>query len=95
MNARGTLLQLQDAYERRGAELSVLNKIGMQLSAERDIDKLLDLILQKSREITGADAGSLYLVQRAADNGKRTASPSTARYGPSTPDHGTASTGIR
>jgi HD-GYP domain-containing protein (c-di-GMP phosphodiesterase class II) len=69
MNARGTLLQLQDAYERRGAELSVLNKIGMQLSAERDIDKLLDLILQKSREITGADAGSLYLVQRATENG--------------------------
>jgi HD-GYP domain-containing protein (c-di-GMP phosphodiesterase class II) len=69
MNARGTLLQLQDAYERRGAELSVLNKIGMQLSAERDIDKLLDLILQKSREITGADAGSLYLVERTTEDG--------------------------
>ena len=41
----------------------------MQLSAERDIDKLLDLILQKSREITGADAGSLYLVERATENG--------------------------
>jgi HD-GYP domain-containing protein (c-di-GMP phosphodiesterase class II) len=68
MNARGTLLQLQEAYERRGAELNVLNKIGMQLSAERDIKRLLDLILQKSREITGADAGSLYLVERA-ENG--------------------------
>jgi len=69
MNAQGTLLQLQEAYERRGAELSVLNKIGMQLSAERDINKLLDLILEKSREITGADAGSLYLVERATENG--------------------------
>jgi len=65
MNARGTLLQLQEAYDRRGDELSVLNKIGVQLSAERDTYKLLDLILQKSREITGADAGSLYLVERA------------------------------
>jgi HD-GYP domain-containing protein (c-di-GMP phosphodiesterase class II) len=69
MNAQGTLLQLQEAYERRGAELSVLNKIGMQLTAERDINKLLDLILEKSREITGADAGSLYLVERATENG--------------------------
>jgi HD-GYP domain-containing protein (c-di-GMP phosphodiesterase class II) len=69
MNSRGALRQLQAAYERRGTELSVLNKIGMQLSAERDIDKLLDLILQKSREITGADAGSLYLVERAPKNG--------------------------
>jgi len=68
MNARGTLLQLQEAYDRRGDELSVLNKIGVQLSAERDTYKLLDLILQKSREITGADAGSLYLVERA-ENG--------------------------
>ena len=68
MNARSTLLQLQDAYDRRGDELNVLNKIGVQLSAERDTYKLLDLILQKSREITGADAGSLYLVERA-ENG--------------------------
>jgi HD-GYP domain-containing protein (c-di-GMP phosphodiesterase class II) len=62
---RRIIRQLHDALTRRGDELSVLNKIGMQLSAERDIDKLLDLILQKSREITGADAGSLYLVERA------------------------------
>jgi len=37
------------------------------LSAERNINKLLELILRKSREITGADAGSLYLVERAKD----------------------------
>jgi HD-GYP domain-containing protein (c-di-GMP phosphodiesterase class II) len=68
MNAQGTLRQLQEAYNRRGDELNVLNKIGVQLSAERDTYKLLDLILQKSREITDADAGSLYLVERA-ENG--------------------------
>jgi GAF domain-containing protein len=51
--------------EHEGAVLTELNRIGIALSAERDIDKLLELILLKSREITGADAGSLYLVERA------------------------------
>ena len=52
---------------RKHDDLSQLNKIGVALSAERDIDKLLELILLKSREITAADAGSLYIVQRAKD----------------------------
>ena len=59
--------QLQLAVTRKGEELSELNKIGVALSAERDIDKLLELILAKSREITAADAGSLYLVERGKD----------------------------
>ena len=69
MNSHRVITQLHDAYERRGDELRVLNTIGMQLSTERDIKKLLKLILEKSREITGADAGSLYLVKRAKANG--------------------------
>ncbi len=40
-----------------------LHSIGIALSAENDLDKLLDLILTKSRLITQADAGSLYLVE--------------------------------
>ena len=79
INSRGTVLQLHQAYERRGNELSVLNQIGMQLSAERDIDKLLDLILQKSREITGADAGSLYLVEPRKE-GESGRSPDQLRF---------------
>ena len=43
----------------------------MALSAERDINKLLELILVKSREITAADAGSLYLVERGKDDTPR------------------------
>jgi HD-GYP domain-containing protein (c-di-GMP phosphodiesterase class II) len=62
---RRVIRQLEEKLTRRGTELSELNDIGVRLSAERDIDKLLALILQKSREITGADAGSLYLVERA------------------------------
>jgi len=60
--------QLEAALYRKGNELSKLNEIGVALSAERDIDQLLELILKKSRELTRADAGSLYLVERDEDN---------------------------
>jgi len=42
--------------------LAELHAIGIALSAERDHERLLELILGKAREITNADAGSLYLV---------------------------------
>src|ERR1700722_3741049 len=48
-------------------EQQQLNEIGVALSSERDINALLTLILKKAREITGADAGSLYLVDEGAD----------------------------
>jgi HD-GYP domain-containing protein (c-di-GMP phosphodiesterase class II) len=67
IHSRRVIRQLEDALSRKGDDLSKLNEIGIKLSAERDIDKLLELILSNSREITGADAGSLYLVER--DNG--------------------------
>jgi HD-GYP domain-containing protein (c-di-GMP phosphodiesterase class II) len=59
--------QLQVALQRKGEELHELNQIGVALSAQRDIDTLLEMILAKSREITQADAGSLYLVERGKD----------------------------
>ena len=68
LGRRRAIQQLERAYSRRGEELSQLNQIGVALSAERDIRRLLELILSKSREITGADAGSLYLVERAAES---------------------------
>ena len=55
-------------------ELEELNRVGIALSETRDVDALLDLILKKSREITAADAGSLYLVEKggaSADVGLR------------------------
>ncbi len=42
--------------------LEELNAIGIALSAERHHERLLELILTKAREITSADAGSLFLV---------------------------------
>ncbi len=66
---RRVIRQLDEKLVQRGEELGKLNQIGVALSAERDIRKLLELILQKSREITGADAGSLYLVERPPETG--------------------------
>src|SRR5262249_18236221 len=68
INSRRVIEQLDDALMRKSQELHELNNIRVALSAKRDIDKLLDLILLKCREITAADAGSLYLVERGKDH---------------------------
>jgi HD-GYP domain-containing protein (c-di-GMP phosphodiesterase class II) len=60
----------REAAETR-AQLEELNAIGVRLSAERDTDALLDLILTKAREITRSDAGSLYLVEEPDDGTRR------------------------
>jgi len=44
-------------------EMEELNRIGIALSETRNVSALLDMILAKARHITGADAGSLYLVE--------------------------------
>ena len=44
-----------------------LNEIGIALSSQRNTNALLSLILSMTREITSADAGSLYLVEEDAE----------------------------
>jgi HD-GYP domain-containing protein (c-di-GMP phosphodiesterase class II) len=44
-------------------EMEELNRIGIALSQTHEVGALLSMILTKAREITGADAGSLYLVE--------------------------------
>lgn len=66
--------QIQEIRSQRDTSLrrlKDLNKIGIALSTERDLLKLGDLILQMSREITAADAGSLYLVEGEEETGRR------------------------
>ena len=74
----GTLerVELRLAAERRGRwlnryryELGELIEISRAISQERDLDRLLDLILVKSRFITGADAGSIYVVETTRREG--------------------------
>jgi HD-GYP domain-containing protein (c-di-GMP phosphodiesterase class II) len=38
--------------------------IGMALSLEKDIDKLLEMIVDKARELSNADAGTLYILDK-------------------------------
>jgi len=72
MTLDGTLerVELRIKAERRSRsirryryELGELVEIARAMTQERDIDRLLDLILEKSRFITGADAGSIYVVE--------------------------------
>src|SRR5688572_7534361 len=54
------LLELE--LERARHENDMLIEIGRALSETRDLKSLLKLVLQKAREVTGADAGSVYVV---------------------------------
>lgn len=45
-------------------EMQELNRVGMALMTERDPDRLLRLIVERSRWLTQSDAGSLYLAER-------------------------------
>src|SRR3989338_2230769 len=71
LNSKLECERLHSELDIRTRELSSLNEIGMALSSEQDYDKLLDLILTKSREVTNCDAGSLYLLDEAKDAGNR------------------------
>ena len=44
-------------------KIKELNKIGISLTAQRDLDKLLKLILTKAKEFSNSDAGTLYLIE--------------------------------
>lgn len=60
--------ELEQALARQRRDLHELNTIGVALSAQRDIRKLMELILSSSRQLTAADAGSLYVVERGKDH---------------------------
>lgn len=48
----------------RAEALKKVNEIGIALSAERNPDRLLELILTRARQLVSADAGSIYLVKK-------------------------------
>lgn len=64
------LLGARERAERRGEwvtryrnEIGEFAEIARALTTERKIDRLLELILEKGRAITGAEAGSIYVVE--------------------------------
>ncbi|HET7631519.1 MAG TPA: HD domain-containing phosphohydrolase [Gemmatimonadaceae bacterium] len=62
--------------QRSRRELADLAQVGAALSTERDLTRLLDMILSQARRITWSDAGSLYLVERHDDG----SAPTTLRF---------------
>jgi HD-GYP domain-containing protein (c-di-GMP phosphodiesterase class II) len=67
----GQVAEQAESIETKERITKELLDIGVALSAERDNDALLDTILQKSREITRADAGSLYLLEKDEETGSQ------------------------
>lgn len=60
---------LEQQLEERTRELRELSEVGIALSSERDHSALLTTILSKARELSRADAGSLYLLDEV--NGEK------------------------
>jgi HD-GYP domain-containing protein (c-di-GMP phosphodiesterase class II) len=58
--------ELRAELVRQVVDFKEFDRVALALSAERDVNRLLDLILTKCREVTTADAGSLYLVEEKA-----------------------------
>src|SRR5258708_38147832 len=70
-----TRLEVNERLAGVTQEIHELNQIGVALSAEHDTEKLLDLILTKSREFTKSDAGSIYLVEKTLEKKSHPALP--------------------
>jgi HD-GYP domain-containing protein (c-di-GMP phosphodiesterase class II) len=61
--------QLQEQAQRQHRQFEELNRIGIALSAERDITKLQEFILTTMRQLTNADGASLWLKTVGDDGG--------------------------
>jgi len=64
---RKELAEVNKRFNIQSKELKTLNSIGISLSTERNVEKLLKTILFKCREITDSDSGSLYIVEEVTN----------------------------
>jgi HD-GYP domain-containing protein (c-di-GMP phosphodiesterase class II) len=67
---RYEVLEAREEAATRTREITEITHIGSALSTERDLEKLLELIVSQARRLTDADAGSLYLVEER-ENGEQ------------------------
>jgi HD-GYP domain-containing protein (c-di-GMP phosphodiesterase class II) len=63
LEARARADASSGALHRHRYELGELMHIARAMTTVRDVDQLLGVILEKSRFVTGADAGSIYIVE--------------------------------
>lgn len=59
---RRVLEEVRTFAQKQADHIQKLNEIGAALSAENNLDKLLEMILTEAKNFTNADAGTLYLV---------------------------------
>ncbi len=64
--------QDDDYLRSEGENIKQVMSISRELNGERDIPKLLNLILLKAREVCRADAGSIYTIESAPEAGPET-----------------------
>ncbi|MGB8266058.1 MAG: HD domain-containing phosphohydrolase [Candidatus Velthaea sp.] len=74
--------RLRAAAGERIAETEQLLRIGVALSAERDIEKLRETIVRSARELTQADSGSLFLLETDPQTLERSLRFAVAQTGP-------------
>ncbi|MFP4395296.1 MAG: PAS domain S-box protein [Anaerolineales bacterium] len=55
--------EAEEALARRNRELAVLNEIGQTLSASRDLDEVLAMVLEEVRHLLGIVASSIWLIE--------------------------------
>ncbi|HTE56197.1 MAG TPA: HD domain-containing phosphohydrolase [Kofleriaceae bacterium] len=73
------LADLELSLERARYENDMLIDVGRALSRQRDVNALFGMILRRAREVTGADAGSVYVVEGDDDAAGQDGRPPTPR----------------
>ena len=81
VRAAAAALDAQAQADGARAQSDELLRIGIALSAERDISKLHQAIVRSARELTQADSGSLYLLE-TNEQGARSLRFAVAQTGP-------------
>lgn len=67
---RGEIGRLKEMLHTGHSELQKLIEIGISLSSERNIERLLDKIIEEACNVTTADGGSIYIVEKNEDEEK-------------------------
>jgi len=57
---------MKSLSKNRSEQIRHLTQIGVALSAERNLDRLLEMIINEARRLTGADGGTLYILTEDA-----------------------------
>jgi HD-GYP domain-containing protein (c-di-GMP phosphodiesterase class II) len=77
---RQEVKQLEEEARSQHRQFEELNRIGIALSAERDIKKLQDFILTTMRQLTNADGASLWLKRMGEDGNPKLFFASVQNY---------------